>query len=1068
MSVDLISQQIERMTLEVPERARRCVKDPELHVGSRALAIRDLLSKNAQYEINWPLAQKVLQFMDAVKTPHSSAKALAEFRSSLKSVKPRSLLTPIREALDRLLPCIWGSGDIIEEPSEGGCGLKHRVSEEHVKTMDKDTFWNMIKGMDVSELQIDRFQKLPWVYSGYVLDRLVVNKVELSALTEEFTLRFDTGEIIEGVTRAFLSLCGKFFTRNSFQVFKESVNGVIEVPGVSINGFCGILAMVNNRELDEDIIFSEYIHCKNELSFSELDNSGIRDNRVKCGEVVDNSIHAVKEVGMDVLPRLSGDVLRRIFANVSNNTFLNCRLVCRDWNSATLIKAAWENRIFPLTISPGNIPQFAIFFSPLHYDKDDEQWQNIKDRIRDIVHLAKGGHVGAQVELAQRILLKKGNYNIAYGTALEWLRNEDNPKVDYVLGVDYVNLGVVDNAIRRFRSSAEKGYSPAQNCMGMYYYEGKELKKDLLEAAKWFLLSAEQGYVYAQANLGALHSDSNKDEALKWSLRAGCQGYARAQNRVGVILYDRSRDLNDISEALIWLKRAADQDFHQAQYNLGYVYQTDQDIRDLKEAAKWYRLAAQAGHAEAQYKLGLLYQNGQGVTKDLEEAIKWYRLAAEQGICLAEYALGKLYLDDDGVPVNFEEAFKWHHLAAEQGNCDAQYSVYQMYKEGKGIVADSGVALRWLRSAAEQGHVEACAQLGALYKEGNGVPVNLPEAFKWYRSAAKKGHVEAQYILGTMYENGLGVDVNLKEAFNCYWWSAQEGYKLAQYRLGYMYQHGVYMTKDIKAALKWYEFAALGEFGTAKDKMELEALIVALRNILNTKALLLNAKAALESIAQNQDKPQAVLRNELCTHMTKVWQDLYASVQPVDLVTLVQDIKGVRLPTRDDLVDAIVDAIVAQGTNLNLVESLASADKERAISRLRSAFSNSGDSRIMLAKQLLAMGRLNILSITQVHDTSVDYLRQLIQPDRKAFKTHESLNAALKIAIEFLRIGGALTSAEHAELSLAFTEALSKHRPYMKLVGDNAFRLDKEFKKICSELWPLLGLGEFGGLAFLL
>lgn len=62
------------------------------------------------------------------------------------------------------------------------------------------------------------------------------------------------------------------------------------------------------------------------------------------------------------------------------------------------------------------------------------------------------------------------------------------------------------------------------------------------------------------------------------------------------------------------------------------------------EAVKWYRRAAEQGYADAQYNLGVCYKNGTGTQKDEAEAVKWYRLAAEQGHADAQYNLGWCYM----------------------------------------------------------------------------------------------------------------------------------------------------------------------------------------------------------------------------------------------------------------------------------------------------------------------------------------------------------------------------------------------------------------------------------------
>ena len=54
------------------------------------------------------------------------------------------------------------------------------------------------------------------------------------------------------------------------------------------------------------------------------------------------------------------------------------------------------------------------------------------------------------------------------------------------------------------------------------------------------------------------------------------------------------------------------------------------------EAVKWYRKAAEQNYAKAQYNLGVCYEHGEGVAKDPVEAVKWYRKAAEQNYAKAQ------------------------------------------------------------------------------------------------------------------------------------------------------------------------------------------------------------------------------------------------------------------------------------------------------------------------------------------------------------------------------------------------------------------------------------------------
>ena len=78
-----------------------------------------------------------------------------------------------------------------------------------------------------------------------------------------------------------------------------------------------------------------------------------------------------------------------------------------------------------------------------------------------------------------------------------------------------------------------------------------------------------------------------------------------------------------------------------------------------KEVEYWFRKAAEQGFASAQFNLGLMYDKGQYVKQDYTEAAKWYRKAAEQNHIKAQYALGYMYRDGKGVPKDEKEFFKW-------------------------------------------------------------------------------------------------------------------------------------------------------------------------------------------------------------------------------------------------------------------------------------------------------------------------------------------------------------------------------------------------------------------------
>jgi hypothetical protein len=188
------------------------------------------------------------------------------------------------------------------------------------------------------------------------------------------------------------------------------------------------------------------------------------------------------------------------------------------------------------------------------------------------------------------------------------------------------------------------------------------------------------------------------------------QGIVSATYKYALMLFSEKvaaqKDSLDCLTYVGYLKRAAQEGYTKAQYNLGMMYfHGDSVCIDDVQSAKWYELAATNGHFQAQYNLGMMYANGLGVTLDEKNAFKWYYLSAEQKYANAQYNLGVCYFNGFGVDKNMVESAKWYSLAADQGHCDAQYNLGMMYSNGLGgLPRDLIIAEYWRRLSIDDGH----------------------------------------------------------------------------------------------------------------------------------------------------------------------------------------------------------------------------------------------------------------------------------------------------------------------------------------------------------------------------
>ena len=171
--------------------------------------------------------------------------------------------------------------------------------------------------------------------------------------------------------------------------------------------------------------------------------------------------------------------------------------------------------------------------------------------------------------------------------------------------------GDYSEALKKFKSLAERGDARAQFQLGGMYSLGHGVRQDWAEAVKWVRKAAEQGNVQAEYLLGL-------------SYRSG----------MGVP--------KDYSEAFTWFRKAGDQGEPDAEFELGRMYQNGEGVsQDFAEAVKWFWKSAEQGDAWGQFGLGGMYERGEGVAKDYAEAAKWYRKAAEQGHSAVQLCWGK-------------------------------------------------------------------------------------------------------------------------------------------------------------------------------------------------------------------------------------------------------------------------------------------------------------------------------------------------------------------------------------------------------------------------------------------
>jgi TPR repeat protein len=154
------------------------------------------------------------------------------------------------------------------------------------------------------------------------------------------------------------------------------------------------------------------------------------------------------------------------------------------------------------------------------------------------------------------------------------------------------------------RKACDGGERQGCNNLGLMYYRGEGVAKDLNRAADLYKRACDAGGPGGCLNLGLM--------------------YLRGES--GPKDPNRAADL---------FKRGCDGNLAQACTNLGLMYARGENLtQDFNRAADLYTRACDGGNANGCNFLGLLYEHGRGVPKDVSRAADLFKKACDAGLDL--------------------------------------------------------------------------------------------------------------------------------------------------------------------------------------------------------------------------------------------------------------------------------------------------------------------------------------------------------------------------------------------------------------------------------------------------
>lgn len=225
--------------------------------------------------------------------------------------------------------------------------------------------------------------------------------------------------------------------------------------------------------------------------------------------------------------------------------------------------------------------------------------------VSTLIILSASAAAGAETSGAgaARAAYEARDYAQAFRLASDLEGTDKTGEALYILSRIYKeSFGVTPRneakALDLLRRAADKGHPPALSTLGMVYFDGDGVEKNIETAKQWWHKAAAK----------------NDDAAI--------------YNLAHVFTFV---DLN-YGEAIVWLKRAADGGNVDALMNLARLHQQGLGTpRNMDEAAALTRRAAIAGNQGARQKMVEYFVNGTGVPQDIVRAQMWALIAERKG-----------------------------------------------------------------------------------------------------------------------------------------------------------------------------------------------------------------------------------------------------------------------------------------------------------------------------------------------------------------------------------------------------------------------------------------------------
>jgi TPR repeat protein len=270
-------------------------------------------------------------------------------------------------------------------------------------------------------------------------------------------------------------------------------------------------------------------------------------------------------------------------------------------------------------------------------------------------------------------------------------------------------------------------------------------------------------------------SDTNTNVPMEDIQMKASAGHLREELELADDYFAGRGVTRDLSQAVYWYRKAAEQGDPGAQVNLGYFYVTGIGVKpDAEQAVRWFQRAAASGSRVGKLNLAVDYLNGTGVRQDTQLGLSLLNELARQDDPRGEAYLGLLYMLGVGVERNLALAEHWFERAAKRHSPEGEYAMGTLYSVEDGHKRDLERAAMYLRQSSDAGYTLAKHSLGLLLVNHPDLPQSPGEAKSLLEEAAAGGSWRSSVVLGILYRDGRGVPKDTSTAYRWFTIAAKQ------------------------------------------------------------------------------------------------------------------------------------------------------------------------------------------------------------------------------------------------------------------------------------------------------